>query len=48
LEVHRDPVANASALYGASYSTRVILDPGDFATPLAAPHARIAVADLHP
>jgi Uma2 family endonuclease len=48
LEVYRDPVADTSALYGASYSTRLILDPGDFVTPLAAPNARIPVADLLP
>jgi Uma2 family endonuclease len=48
LEVYRDPLPDPSALHGASYSTRLFLDPGDFVTPLAAPNSRIPVADLLP
>ena len=48
LEVHRDPGPDAAALYGASFATRVILDPGDSVTPLAVPQGRILVADLLP
>ena len=48
LEVYHDPVADPSALFGARYATRVILIPGDFVSPLAAPNAKIAVADLLP
>jgi Uma2 family endonuclease len=48
LEVYRDPVADTNALFGHRYANRAILDPGDFVTPLAAPQARIAVADLLP
>ncbi len=48
LEVYRDPIADPSALHGASYSTCVILIPGDFVSPLAAPPTQVAVADLLP
>jgi Uma2 family endonuclease len=48
LEVYRDPVADGTQLYGFRYAGKTILDPGDFVTPLAAPQARVAVADLLP
>jgi Uma2 family endonuclease len=48
VEVYRDPVADSTALYGFRYGSRTILGPGDFVAPLAAPQARVAVADLLP
>ena len=48
LEVYRNRVADPAARFGYSYSDRTILDPGDFASPLALPQARIAVNDLLP
>jgi Uma2 family endonuclease len=48
LEVHRDPVEDSSARYGWAYRTVTPLRAGDCVTPLAAPHAQIAVADLLP
>jgi Uma2 family endonuclease len=48
LEVHRDPVADGAQPYGFRYASRSILDPADVVTPLAAPQARITVADLLP
>jgi Uma2 family endonuclease len=48
LEVHRNPVADPSKLFGFGYSSRTILDPGDAIAPLAAPNAAVAVADLLP
>jgi Uma2 family endonuclease len=48
LEVYRDPIPDPSAAFGARYANRVILIAGDFVTPLAAPSARIAVADMLP
>ena len=48
LEVYRNPVADAAQPFGVGYSSRTILDPGDAATPLGAPNARVAVADLLP
>ncbi len=48
LEVYRDPIPDPSAAFGATYSNQVILIPGDLVTPLAAPNARIPVADLLP
>jgi Uma2 family endonuclease len=48
LEVHRNPAADRSKLFGFGYSSRIILDPGDAIAPLAAPHAHVAVADLLP
>jgi len=48
LEVRRAPLSDPAAFYVVDYSDRVVLKPGDFATPLAAPHASIAVADLLP
>ena len=48
LEVRREPAPSPSAPYGWDYSTVELLRPGDSACPLAAPAARIAVADLLP
>jgi Uma2 family endonuclease len=48
LEVHRDPVADASTPYGWGYRTVTTLTPPSVITPLALPDARIAVADLLP
>ena len=48
LEVYRNPAVDAAQPFGFGYSSRTILDPGDTATPLAAPNARVAVADLLP
>ncbi len=48
LEVHRDPTPSAAAPYGWRFSTPLRLGAGDSISPLAAPHARIAVADLLP
>jgi Uma2 family endonuclease len=48
LEVRRDPEPAPGAVYGWDYRTVATLSPGDAASPLAAPTARIAVADLLP
>jgi Uma2 family endonuclease len=48
LEIRRDPKPDATQAFGYSYSTLITLVAGEFATPLAAPSARIAVADLLP
>jgi Uma2 family endonuclease len=48
VEVYREPVASESAPYGWRYASVVYARPPDAITPLAAPHARIAVADLLP
>ncbi len=48
LEVYRNPIADSSHPFGFHYADRIILDPGDSITPLAAPHAKVAVADLLP
>jgi Uma2 family endonuclease len=48
LEVYRDRVADPSAQFGWSYADRTIFDPGEFASPLALPRARVAVDDLLP
>lgn len=48
LEVHREPGPDASALYGWAYRAVQTLTAPDHVTPLAAPTARIAVADLLP
>lgn len=48
LEVHRNPVPDSTQKHGYSYADLTFLSPTDFVTPLAAPHARIAVADLLP
>ncbi len=48
LEVYRDPVESPAAPYGWQYGALLRLGPTDFISPLSAPHARIAVADLLP
>lgn len=48
LEVRRDPAPSRTAPYGWDYRVVEILRPGDDASPLAIPTARIAVADLLP
>jgi hypothetical protein len=46
LEVRRNPVPDASQRSGFRYADVQTLQPTDYATPLAAPKARIAVSDL--
>jgi Uma2 family endonuclease len=48
LEVYHDPFADASQPFGYRYDQRTIFYAGDHVTPLAAPQARILVADLLP
>lgn len=48
LEVYREPVPDSDAPFGWRYARREALDPSSMATPLAAPHAAIPVADLLP
>jgi Uma2 family endonuclease len=48
LEVRRDPRPDASQDFGFGYASLTTLTAVDFATPLAAPNARISVADLLP
>jgi len=48
LEVHRDPAPSAEAPYGWRFSNRQRLDAADAVSPLAAPRARISVAELLP
>ncbi len=48
LEVYREPGIDASALYGWAYQARQDLVGTDHVTPVAAPTAHIAVADLLP
>jgi len=48
VEVYREPVASPAAPYGWRYASVVIARPPEALTPLAAPHARVAVADLLP
>ncbi|SRR5712691_282286 len=48
LEVYREPVQAPAAAYGWQYGALLRLGPTDFISPLAAPHARVAVADLLP
>lgn len=48
LEVRRAPGPSPSAPYGWDYRAVEVLGPADSACPLAAPAARIAVADLLP
>jgi Uma2 family endonuclease len=48
LEVYRDPVPDASASYGWAYRSVQSLHAGEHVSPLAAPTARIQVADLLP
>jgi Uma2 family endonuclease len=48
LEVYRDPVPDANEPSGFRYNTRTDFVAGQFATPLAAPSATVAVADMLP
>lgn len=48
LEVHREPDAAPDAEFGAVYRSIEVLRPPATVTPLAAPAARIAIADLVP
>jgi Uma2 family endonuclease len=48
LEVHREPVPSDAAPFGWRYASALVLRPPDGVTPLAAPHARVAVASLLP
>jgi Uma2 family endonuclease len=48
LEVYRDPRPDASASYGWSYRSVQSLSAGEHVSPLAAPTARVPVADLLP
>ncbi len=48
LEVYRDPAESESARYGWAYGAVLRLGAAEKASPLAAPQARIAVADLLP
>ncbi len=47
-EVYREPVADPEAPYGWRYGSGRTLTAADVVSPLAAPRARIAVADLLP
>jgi Uma2 family endonuclease len=48
LEVYRTPIPDTAHPYRFRYADVNILSPADYATPLAAPQARILVADLLP
>lgn len=48
LEVRRDPAPSLSAPYGWDYSAVQVLSAGQHVSPLAAPAASLAVADLLP
>ena len=48
LEVYREPVPSESAVYGWKYRNVRLLKSGASVSPLAAPKARIRVADLLP
>jgi Uma2 family endonuclease len=48
LEVYREPGLDAGAQYGWAYRVVLTLGPDEHVTPLAAPSARIPVADLLP
>jgi Uma2 family endonuclease len=48
LEVYREPVADASALYGWAYRSVERLQTGAHVSPLAARTARVSVLDLLP
>lgn len=48
LEVYRDPSSSPQARYGFAYRTAQLCNAGDPISPLAAPAAAIAVADLLP
>jgi Uma2 family endonuclease len=46
LEVHRDPVDDPTALFGASYRTRTVLAESGTVSPLCRPDVVLRVADL--
>jgi Uma2 family endonuclease len=48
LEVYRQPVPDATAAFGWRYASRQALEPEASVAPLAAPAARVSVADLLP
>ena len=48
LEVYREPMRSTSAVYGWKYRSVRLLKSGASVSPLAAPRARIRVADLLP
>lgn len=48
VEVYREPVTSETAPHGWRYASVVIARLPDAVAPLAAPHARVAVADLLP
>jgi Uma2 family endonuclease len=48
LEVYREPKPDRAQPFGFGYTNQTILKTGDSVTPLAAPNAKIAVADLLP
>jgi Uma2 family endonuclease len=48
LEVHREPAAEPSALYGWRYRSITVLRSGATVAPVIAPDAVVAVADLLP
>jgi Uma2 family endonuclease len=48
LEIRRDPIADANEPFGFRYKTLVILNPGEYGSPLALPSGQVAVAELLP
>jgi len=48
LEVYREPTPDTAAPFGWAYRVALTLGPHDHVTPLAAPSARILVADFLP
>ena len=48
VEVYRAPVSDPAAPYGWRYASVTMLRPGETVSPLAAPGARIPIADLLP
>jgi Uma2 family endonuclease len=48
LEVYRNPVPDPSQPLGWGYADRTVLSAADVVSPLAAPQAQVAVADLLP
>ena len=48
VEVYRNPIADPGAPFGWRYGTIARLAPGELVSPLAAPQARVRVAELLP
>jgi Uma2 family endonuclease len=48
VEIYRDPIPDATRIYGYRYGTRIDRLPQATVSPLALPQATIAVADLLP